>query len=141
MDKTEWYINTANFYRQIRNLRIDISQTRPAQKVAALHYQVAQATSIQNVELIALPGGTQIGISAENGSGGVMSDITFRGGKFGIWGGNQQFTAQRLTFAGCETGVHVIWDWGWVSLLLSASAISSKELTQLLLDRSGNPSQ
>lgn len=110
----EWFVNTANFYRQIRNLRIDVSLTRSDQQVACLHYQVAQATSIQNVELIAAPGSGQQGIFAENGSGGVISDITFRGGKFGIYGGNQQFTAQRLTFDGCATRVQVIWDWGWI---------------------------
>lgn len=109
----EWFVNTANFYRQIRNLKIDITSTSSEQKVACLHYQVAQATSIQNVELIAAPGSGH-GIFAENGSGGVMSDITFRGGKFGIYSGNQQFTAQRLTFDGCETAVQIIWDWGWV---------------------------
>ncbi|KAJ3491208.1 hypothetical protein NLG97_g5635 [Lecanicillium saksenae] len=49
----ESYINTANFYRQIRNLRIDITATRPSQNVIYIHYQVTQATSIQNVELIA----------------------------------------------------------------------------------------
>lgn len=110
----QYYVNTANFYRQIRNLRIDVSLTDSAQKAACLHYQVAQATSIQNVELIAAPGSSQQGIFAENGSGGVISDITFRGGKFGIYGGNQQFTAQRLTFDGCETGIQIIWDWGWI---------------------------
>ncbi|UNI24919.1 hypothetical protein JDV02_010636 [Purpureocillium takamizusanense] len=110
----EWFVNTANFYRQLRNIRIDITDTRSSQKVACLHYQVAQATSIQNVELIAKPGTGQRGIFAENGSGGVMSDITFTGGGYGIYGGNQQFTAQRLTFNGCDVGVQVIWDWGWV---------------------------
>ena len=40
--------------------------------------------------------------------------MTFRGGKFGFWGGNQQFTAKRLTFVGCDTAVRIIWDWGWV---------------------------
>ncbi|KAG6001336.1 hypothetical protein E4U21_004434 [Claviceps maximensis] len=110
----EWFVNTANFYRQIRNLRIDVTATRSSQQVACLHYQVAQATSIQNVELIATSGTGQRGIFAENGSGGVMSDITFTGGAFGIYGGNQQFTAQRLTFNGCDVGVQVIWDWGWV---------------------------
>ena len=115
----EYYVNTANFYRQIRNIKIDITQTRPAQGVAGLHYQVAQATSLQNVELIALAGSTQRGIFAENGSGGVISDVTFRGGKFGLYGGNQQFTAQRLTFVGCDTGVQVIWDWGWVRTYLT----------------------
>lgn len=111
----QWYVNTANFYRQIRTIKIDITQTRPTQEVAGLHYQVAQATSLQNVELIAQSGTSQRGIFAGNGSGGVISDVTFRGGKFGIYGGNQQFTAQRLTFIGCDTGVQVIWDWGWVS--------------------------
>ncbi|KAK4203018.1 pectate lyase superfamily protein-domain-containing protein [Triangularia verruculosa] len=110
----QWYVNTANFYRQIRNIKIDITQTRPVQEVAGLHYQIAQATSLQNVEIIATSGSTQRGIFAENGSGGVISDVTFRGGKFGLFGGEQQFTAQRLTFIGCDTGVQVIWDWGWV---------------------------
>ncbi|KGO66430.1 Pectin lyase fold/virulence factor [Penicillium italicum] len=110
----EWFVNTANFYRQLRNIRIDVTDTRPSQKVACLHYQVAQATSIQNVELVAKSGTGQMGIFAENGSGGVISDITFTGGGYGIYGGNQQFTAQRLTFNGCDVGVQIIWDWGWV---------------------------
>jgi hypothetical protein len=49
----EWYINTARFYSQIRNLRIDVTATDPGAYVAALHYQVAQATTIENVEIIA----------------------------------------------------------------------------------------
>ncbi|KAL0934896.1 LysM domain-containing protein [Colletotrichum truncatum] len=110
----QWYVNTANFYRQIRNLRIDVTQTRSAQKVACLHYQIAQATSLQYVELIAKEGSQQRGIFAENGSGGMISDITFKGGEFGLYGGNQQFTAMRLKFDGCATGVHIIWDWGWI---------------------------
>ncbi|KAI1371648.1 glycoside hydrolase family 55 protein [Hypoxylon crocopeplum] len=110
----EYYINTANFYRQIRNVIIDVTLTRDAQKVSCLHYQVAQATSTQNVELVAAPGSSQTGIYAENGSGGQISDVVFRGGAAGIYGGNQQFTAQRLTFDGCTTGVQVIWDWGWM---------------------------
>jgi hypothetical protein len=50
---------------------------------------------------------------AENGSGGQMADLTFEGGAFGIWGGNQQFTAQRMTFTNCQTAVYLDWDWGW----------------------------
>ena len=54
----------ANFYRQIRNFKIDISQTDDYAGVAGLHYQVAQATSLQNVEFIASTNAdtTQIGI-------------------------------------------------------------------------------
>jgi hypothetical protein len=58
----QYYVNTANFYRQIRNLRIDITNTRASQGVACIHYQVAQATSLQYVELIAKTGTTQRGI-------------------------------------------------------------------------------
>lgn len=59
----QWYVNTASFYRQIRNLRIDVTNTRSAQEVACIHYQVAQATSLQFVELIAKTGTKQRGIS------------------------------------------------------------------------------
>ncbi|KAF6837096.1 exo-beta-D-glucanase [Colletotrichum musicola] len=100
----QWYVNTANFYRQIRNIIID--------ETACLHYQVAQATSMQNVELRA--GAGQKGLFAENGSGGGISDVTFVGGDVCLYGGEQQFTAQRLVFSGCDVGVQVIWDWGWV---------------------------
>jgi hypothetical protein len=79
-----------------------------------LHYQVAQATSLQNIELIATAGTSQIGMFAENGNGGQISDVTFTGGGIGLKGGSQQFTAQRLTFNGCTIGIQVIWDWGWV---------------------------
>ncbi|KAI1874191.1 uncharacterized protein JN550_002770 [Neoarthrinium moseri] len=110
----EWYVNTASFYRQIRNLIIDITATDPNAYVCALHYQVAQATSIQHLDLVAKTGTTQQGIYAENGSGGHMSDIVFKGGNFGFYGGAQQFTAQRMMFQGCKTAVQLIWDWGWV---------------------------
>ncbi|KAK3682883.1 pectate lyase superfamily protein-domain-containing protein [Podospora appendiculata] len=108
------YTGGASFYRQIRNLRIDITATPDEQAVACIHYQVAQATSLQNLELRAKSGIKQRGIFAENGSGGGVSDITFTGGGYGIYGGEQQFTAQRLTFNGCDTAVRIIWDWGWV---------------------------
>ena len=52
----EWYINTARFYSQIRNLKNDITQTNAHASACTIHYQVAQATSIQNVELIAKSG-------------------------------------------------------------------------------------
>jgi hypothetical protein len=110
----QWYINTARFYSQIRNIRIDIRATPPGAYVAALHYQVAQATTLENVEIIADSATNQQAIFAENGSGGVMSDITFTGGNFGIYGGSQQFSAARLTFNGCNTAVQLIWDWSWI---------------------------
>lgn len=58
----EWYVNTASFYRQIRNFKIDVTQTRSAQQVACIHNQVGQATSLQFLELNAKPGTKQRGI-------------------------------------------------------------------------------
>ncbi|KAL1890787.1 hypothetical protein Sste5346_008112 [Sporothrix stenoceras] len=110
----EWYINTARFYSQIRNFRIDISAVYKNALVCGLHYQVAQATSLENVEFIAKTGMKQQGMFSENGSGGVMSDITFTGGDVGFYGGNQQFSALRMTFKGCTTAAQIMWDWGWV---------------------------
>ncbi|KAH9219718.1 pectate lyase superfamily protein-domain-containing protein [Leptodontidium sp. 2 PMI_412] len=134
----QYYINTANFYRQIRNIIIDITQAQGKQ-ISCLHYQVAQATSLQNVELVAAAGASsdQIGMYAENGSGGQISDVTFTGGAIGLYGGNQQFTAQRLTFVGCAIGVHVIWDWGWVwkSITMTNVKVGFKLVSE---DGSGN---
>jgi glucan 1,3-beta-glucosidase len=49
-----------------------------------IHWQVAQATSLQNIKFMMTQGGTQQGIFMENGSGGFMSDLTFMfgGGQF-----------------------------------------------------------
>jgi len=58
----EWYVNTASFYRQIRNFKIDIRATDPGAYVCGIHYQVAQATSLQFVEIIANRATTQQGM-------------------------------------------------------------------------------
>lgn len=62
----------------------------------------------------------------ENGSGGFMSDLTFYGGKFGMYSGNQHFTTMRLKFRDIETAIQVHWDWGWTwkSLDISGSVIA-----------------
>jgi hypothetical protein len=66
----EYYINTvgtvklrfrletnkyqANFYRQIRNFKINITAADgPTEGMAGIHYQVSQATSLFNVQFIA----------------------------------------------------------------------------------------
>lgn len=86
----------ANFYRQIRNFVIDITATDQGAYVAALHYQVAQATSLQFVEFRCTQSATttQQAIYAENGSGGFMSDLVFNGGAFGICKSSQAVTVQ-----------------------------------------------
>ncbi|KAH8803500.1 pectate lyase superfamily protein-domain-containing protein [Xylogone sp. PMI_703] len=81
----EWYLDTANFYRQIRNFNIDISGVSAANAIA-LHWQVAQVTSLQNTLFNAQSGAdsTQVSIFAENGSGGFMNDLVIVGGLYGL---------------------------------------------------------
>ena len=64
-------------------------------------------------------GNTQQGIGMDNGSGGFMSDLTFNGGNYGAFLGNQQFTTRNLTFNGCNTAVFMNWNWVWTLKSLS----------------------
>ena len=117
-----WYINQNNFYRQVRNFVIDITAL-PSSQGAGIHWQVAQATSLQNITFNMVkdssPANQQKGIFMDNGSGGFMSDLTFNGGGFGAWLGNQQFTTRNMVFNGCNTAFFMNWNWGWT--LKSAS--------------------
>ncbi|KAK6502302.1 hypothetical protein TWF506_002885 [Arthrobotrys conoides] len=121
-DGAQWYINQSNFFRQIRNLILDIRAMPPTIRdgdsswpPTALHWQVAQATSLQNIHFIMStdPGNNQTGIFMENGSGGFIGDLTFYGGQFGMRCGAQQFTARDLHFTSCITAIQMIWDWTW----------------------------
>jgi glucan 1,3-beta-glucosidase len=119
----QWYTNQNNFYRQMRNLIVDISQM-PEDKGAGIHWQVAQATSLQNIVFNMRPKSPtnqQQGIFMDNGSGGFMSDLTFNGGKFGMFLGNQQFTTRNLTFNNCGTAIFMNWNWLWTMKSVSVN--------------------
>src|SRR5690349_5046180 len=82
------YLNTANFMRSIRNFKIDLRIAPAGTYLAGIHWQVAQASSLENIEFYMrynsdTPGNTQQGIYMENGSGGFLADLTFVGGNFG----------------------------------------------------------
>ncbi|KAJ5869330.1 hypothetical protein N7455_004271 [Penicillium solitum] len=117
-DDEEWYINQNNILRSVRNFKIDIRLTDPSAYVCAIHWQVGQGTSLENIEFYMLynsdvPSNTQQGIYMENGSGGFLADLTFVGGNFGAYFGNQQFTSSQLVFVNCNTALQVHWDWAW----------------------------
>lgn len=111
----EWYANQNNFYRQVRNFIIDM--TDAPLNTAGVHWQVAQATSLQNLVFNMAPSNVtnnkQQGIFMENGSGGFMSDLVFNGGAIGAFLGNQQFTSRNMTFNGCGTAIYMNFDWLW----------------------------
>eukprot|EP01119_Soliformovum_irregulare_P006028 TRINITY_DN1777_c0_g1_i1.p1 TRINITY_DN1777_c0_g1~~TRINITY_DN1777_c0_g1_i1.p1 ORF type:complete len:771 (+),score=221.22 TRINITY_DN1777_c0_g1_i1:2-2314(+) len=110
-----WWQNQNNFFRQVRNFIIDVTRCPPSKPCTGVHWQVAQATSITNVQFFmgTDAASTHQGIWMENGSGGFISDLIFNGGKFGIWVGNQQFTSRNLTFNGSQTAIYMNWNWGW----------------------------
>ncbi|TPX12378.1 uncharacterized protein E0L32_007025 [Thyridium curvatum] len=111
-----WWVNQNNFFRQVRNFVIDITAL-PITQGAGIHWQVAQATSLQNIVFNMRADrseeNAQKGIFMDNGSGGFMSDLTFNGGGFGAFFGSQQFTTRNLTFNGCNTAVYMQWNWAW----------------------------
>ncbi|KAJ6093992.1 hypothetical protein N7467_002837 [Penicillium canescens] len=115
-DGSNWFTNQNNFFRAIRNLVIDLTSV-PQGSGAGIHWQVGQATSLQNIRFEMVKGGgdanKQQGIFMDNGSGGFMSDLTFNGGNYGMFIGNQQFTTRNLTFNGCQTGIFMNWNWAW----------------------------
>ncbi|KOS47891.1 hypothetical protein ACN38_g1214 [Penicillium nordicum] len=111
-----WFTNQNNFFRAIRNLVIDLTSV-PASAGAGIHWQVGQATSLQNIRFEMVKGGgdanKQQGIFMDNGSGGFMSDLTFNGGNYGMFLGNQQFTTRNLVFNDCQTAIFMNWNWAW----------------------------
>ena len=114
-DGANWYTNQNNFYRQVRNFVIDIT-AMPSTVGACIHWQVAQATSLQNIKFNMVQGGAgnkQQGIFMDNGSGGFMTDLTFNGGNIGAFLGNQQFTTRNMTFNNVQTAIYMNWNWVW----------------------------
>ncbi|KAF8654243.1 hypothetical protein AX16_003764 [Volvariella volvacea WC 439] len=112
----QYWVNQNNFFRSIRNFVIDVRRVAPERSQGTgIHWQVSQATSLMNIrfEMSTAPNTAHQGIWMENGSGGFMGDLTFNGGKFGMWVGNQQFTVRNVTINNAQTAVYSIWNWGW----------------------------
>jgi glucan 1,3-beta-glucosidase len=105
--------STNVFFRQVRNILFDT--TAVPGTACGLHWPTAQGTSVQNCvfQLSSRPGDVHTGIFMEEGSGGLIADVTFYGGAIGAQFGNQQYTMRNLTFIGSQTGILQIWDWGW----------------------------
>jgi glucan 1,3-beta-glucosidase len=118
-----WWTNQNNFYHQVRNFIIDTTKVPASKTATGIHWQVAQATSVTNVhfKLSTEAGNKHQGIWMENGSGGFISDLTFDGGRFALWVGNQQFTSRNLTITNAETAIYMNWNWGWTFKGISIS--------------------
>ncbi|KAJ3179215.1 hypothetical protein HDU85_004904 [Gaertneriomyces sp. JEL0708] len=132
-----WYTNQNNFFRQIRNFVIDLTAMPPTSGTG-IHWQVAQATSLQNIRFEMIRGGAnnlQQGIFMDNGSGGFMTDLTFNGGNIGAFFGSQQFTSRNLVFNNCNTAMIMNWNWAWTFKSVTINNCKTG------LDMSTNPPQ
>ena len=111
------------FYRQVRNLVFDTTAIPADETAYAMHWPSSQATSIQNCvfKLSTAAGNKHTGIFVEQGSGGLMNDLVFYGGAYGVQFGNQQYTTRNLTFYGSQTAILQIWDWGWTYKSISVN--------------------
>jgi glucan 1,3-beta-glucosidase len=116
-DGSNWFTNQNNFFRQVRNFVIDLTGL-PASTGTGIHWQVAQATSLQNIVFNMVEdrseANAQQGLFIDNGSGGFMTDLTFNGGKFGAFVGSQQFTLRNMKFNNCNTAIYMNWNWVWI---------------------------
>ncbi|KAJ7216702.1 pectate lyase superfamily protein-domain-containing protein [Mycena rebaudengoi] len=113
-----WWVNQNNFFRSIRNFVIDVTAMSPEKFATGIHWQVGQATSLINIDFKMVratvsPNTNHQGLFAENGSGGFMSDLTFDGGKFGMWISNQQFTIRNVQITNSGTAIFEQWNWGF----------------------------
>ncbi|KAJ5169876.1 uncharacterized protein N7500_002659 [Penicillium coprophilum] len=122
-DGNQGWTSTNVFFRQIRNLKLDLTGIPAGTAATGIHWPTGQASSIQNVVIALSSGaGTQHqGIFIENGSGGWMADVTITGGLYGANVGNQQFTMRNIVISNAVTAISQIWDWGWTyqGLLIS----------------------
>ncbi|KAJ6522087.1 glycoside hydrolase family 55 protein [Mycena vulgaris] len=118
-----WWQNQNNFFRSVRNFVIDTTAMPPSAFGTGIHWQVGQATSLNNIDfkMSAASGTKHQGIFMENGSGGFMSDLTFDGGAFGLWISNQQFTIRNVKISNAGTAVYQLWNWGftWQNIQIS----------------------
>lgn len=120
------YGATNVFFRQIRNLVLDMTQVPANESVTGIHWPTAQATSLQNLVFYMsdAPGTQHQGVFVEEGSGGFMTDLVAVGGLYGFSWGNQQFTMRNLTVSNAVTAINQIWDWGWTYKGLSINNCS-----------------
>ena len=99
---------TTNFYIGIKNLVFDSTATDPSTDLTLLDWSVSQATQLTNL-LFAMPKGSMhVGLSMpEGGSGTMIGDLAFTGGRYGMMVNNQQWLFKTLTFTDCEAGIFI----------------------------------
>ena len=70
----QWYNDTNNFYRAVRNFVTDVTAVAATTSATGIHWQVSQGTSLYNVQFKMSTASDTVhqGLWMENGSGGMM---------------------------------------------------------------------
>lgn len=114
-DGNQGWTSTSVFFRQIRNLVIDLTAVAAGTGATGIHWPTGQASSLHNIKIVmsATTGTKHQGLFIENGSGTVIDNIEIIGGQYGANIGNQQYTTRNLTISDSEVCISQIWNWGW----------------------------
>ena len=118
---TGWLIDssgfgaTNTFFRQIRNLVLDITAVPPSSAVGCIFWPTAQATRLQNLvfKLSEASGTQHVGVFISEGSGGIINDLVSYGGLYAFNWGNQQFTMSNLTVYNAVTAINQVSTLRW----------------------------
>lgn len=113
-----WWVNQNQFFRRIRNFVLDMTDmpndTRIQDDLAICTYwdPLASVPSRYKNILFMMPrraeGFKHIGVIMDNGSGGLIADLTFEGGDVGFRAGSPQYTARGLQFNGMRVAVDML---------------------------------
>ncbi|KAK4159107.1 glucan 1,3-beta-glucosidase [Cladorrhinum sp. PSN259] len=107
-----------NFYVSLRNFVIDTTLVPAGVKAKAINWSVSQGCSLINVHVIMPTTTTATGLASSSehigvgmdpgGSGSVIADCKFKGGKVGVEVAGQQYLLKGLEFeGGTEIGIRV----------------------------------
>ncbi|CAK7233654.1 hypothetical protein SCUCBS95973_008667 [Sporothrix curviconia] len=98
----EGWSDTVLFYRQVRNLILDTTIADPSSNISVIHWPASQATALQNLVVEMPEGSNHVGLIMSGGSGGYLSDLSFRGATRN-WG----LTYLGIQINDCNVGIRV----------------------------------
>jgi len=92
----------------IKNMIFVSTSVSASASFTLLDWSVSQATQITNVKFDMPDNSQHTGMAMpEGGSGTMMGNLLFTGGKYGINMNNQQYLIKDTTFDGCNTAIFI----------------------------------
>jgi glucan 1,3-beta-glucosidase len=99
---------TDNFCIGIKNMIFVSISASASTAFTLLDWSVPQATHITNIKFDMPDNSQHTGMAMpEGGSGTIMGNLPFTGGKYGINMNNQQYLIKDTTFDGCNTAIFI----------------------------------